>query len=156
VGPAPQPAPPSGRTATLQAALPKWFHFIAWVIIVVGILIGANATEDMAWYWSLLPGLSGAILVYTDANEIGVQRLTLTSVKLGATHRWTPGDWGLLVAIFWVLFLPWYMIVRKPLAGYVAMASQAPVFQDRKTLKEASRANPGVPVGGIIPGQVAA
>ncbi|HLE47841.1 MAG TPA: hypothetical protein VI818_06045 [Candidatus Thermoplasmatota archaeon] len=156
------PAAPAPRPETPKEMPNAWFMPTAWVLLVMVPTVWIlsqnprSVLPDAMPIWPLQVAvvalwLCSAQLVYVDAKNLDLGRLKLARIKLTASERTTPADWCLWVLVFWYLGFPWYMAVRRKNWGWALWAERIGEFGNKKELRSALRANPGVSHGQPIP-----
>jgi len=89
-------------------------NYIIVILFIVGLLfIFVNPVL------LLIIVLISAGVIYSDAKAIGAGTKSAKEKALEAV-TWKPISWALLAVVFWIIFVPFYLIKRKELVSFNA------------------------------------
>lgn len=155
---APSPYAPSPPGMHPTARPSNGIVVAGWILFGLGVVLwilgSAMPVPLLAGVMNLLLivlVIACAVMVYSDANKLGVDRIALARIKTTSTERTSSAVWGVCVFFLWIVCLPWYLAIRNRLAVRVAQANQFGWFGTKQEAKAARRTFRSLPAGTPYP-----
>jgi hypothetical protein len=92
-----------------MATLKEWLAFLLFFIVLMWFSITGNVF--LAGVMLILAGVG----IYLDAKNRGIGPASGEKQSLGELRTWTPATWGILVFLFFIIFMPVYLWKRDSL-----------------------------------------
>jgi hypothetical protein len=127
---APEPSPPAQTNFVRNC----WIVFASMFLAQFAELFGEPGAL-LAGIYPVLAAIYLAVVIYKDADNHGLQKLKLSSIKLSSFDRMSPGAWAVGSFLLALIFVPVYLVKRNRLVATAHQTITSNLFMNEQETK---------------------